>query len=734
LAAVRQWVCDYPGGARVSERFKSAFRVALAMMLTYGVSLAMDWDKAFWAALSVIFCSLATAGQSINAGVDRVLGTAASGVLALLLVAFFPQGRWPFLLALSAIIAVCSYHLTADTPRKAIWFNAAFNLPIIALLGEMGGPIAPASFEMAVLRVQQTALGALVYSLVAVLVWPRRGDEDFVGTMCGIAEAQQRLFTGCASILLGKRTEDDLRKILAQVAAQLPLLRGQMEGAAYDSPRVHLVAGAWVRHIDNTKLLHRAFERWRTGFDELEGIDLHRYLPHLAAFVAETEACLAGVRTVLSGQPVSRRQPSMELSLNEKALRELTHVQRAAVVSCHGRLTAIARLAEAQFETAREIAGAEPAAAGRSASRAKQSTWVIDLDRLAGVVRQMAVLWTAFLLIIYLEGVPIPVATVALANAFGMVFMQMPHVSPMVMWKSVLQGGIFGGAVYMLLMPHLSGYLELGSLLFLLTFGIAYVFHEPRTMLSRGMWMVMLVLIIQVDNQQTYSFLAFASWFLVGVLFVTILVFASRFPMSFAGEHQFRWQFRRFWRSAACLLADLSAGRAADRLDRWRHRFNARQLAALPARLKVWSGALPSAVLESEGRQRLTGMVSSMELLSYRMQDLEDAYPQVLQVRQAAALRAEGADTRETLCALMETLGRDPIALDAHRCREILEKAESRLEQRVDEVLRGGDLPREEEQRIYRLLGAYRGLLEAFGDVVDALTDIDWMRLREARF
>ena len=50
-----------------SKKAKESFKIALAMVITYGISLAMDWDKTFWAALSVIFCSLATTGESINA-------------------------------------------------------------------------------------------------------------------------------------------------------------------------------------------------------------------------------------------------------------------------------------------------------------------------------------------------------------------------------------------------------------------------------------------------------------------------------------------------------------------------------------------------------------------------------------------------------------------------------------------------------------------------------------------
>jgi uncharacterized membrane protein YccC len=155
-----------------SEDFRQAVRVALAMVITYGIALSMDWDKPFWAALSVAFCSLATVGDSINRGIQRVLGTLLAGVVALMLVALFPQDRWLFLLSMSAFIALCTYRMNNSPRFFFIWFAAGFTVPILAMVG---GTVGANSFEIIILRAQQTTLGVVVYSLVAVLLWPRRG-------------------------------------------------------------------------------------------------------------------------------------------------------------------------------------------------------------------------------------------------------------------------------------------------------------------------------------------------------------------------------------------------------------------------------------------------------------------------------------------------------------------------------------------------------------------------------
>ena len=46
------------------EKAREPFKTALAIVISYGIALAMDWDNPYWAAFAVAFVSLSTAGQS----------------------------------------------------------------------------------------------------------------------------------------------------------------------------------------------------------------------------------------------------------------------------------------------------------------------------------------------------------------------------------------------------------------------------------------------------------------------------------------------------------------------------------------------------------------------------------------------------------------------------------------------------------------------------------------------
>ena len=67
-------------------------------------------------------------------------------------------------------------------------------------------------------------------------------------------------------------------------------------------------------------------------------------------------------------------------------------------------------------------------------------------------------------------------------------------------------------------------------MIFVATFLIGYLFHRPQAALLKAMGLCMLVIVIGVENQQSYNFLYFANWFIGGVFFVLALMVAWRFP------------------------------------------------------------------------------------------------------------------------------------------------------------------------------------------------------------
>src|SRR5262245_33878677 len=152
----------------LSAQVKAAMKTALAMVLAYGVALSMDWDNPYWAGFAVAFCSLSTTGESLNKGMLRLAGTTLAAVAALTLIAAFPQDRWSFLACMSVFVGFCAF-MMFGTSRWYFWNVAGFSTPLLALAG---GVNAINDFQAVILRIEETAVGILSYSLVWLLLWP----------------------------------------------------------------------------------------------------------------------------------------------------------------------------------------------------------------------------------------------------------------------------------------------------------------------------------------------------------------------------------------------------------------------------------------------------------------------------------------------------------------------------------------------------------------------------------
>jgi hypothetical protein len=313
---------------------------------------------------------------------------------------------------------------------------------------------------------------------------------------------------------------------------------------------------------------------------------------------------------------------------------------------------------------------------------------------------------------------------VALANAFAMILSAAPFVQASVLLLPTALGAVFAGALYIFVMPQLSGFGGLGTMIFAATFLIAYLFHRPQDALLKSMGLCMLVIVIGVENEQTYSFLYPANWFITGVFFVLALMVAWRFPLSFRPEDQFLALLGRFFRSMEFLLSTSpwDANGKGSRLSRWRRAFHLQQVKALPQRLRVWGRALPPAALGETTRDQVQSLTTSLQALNDHLQALVEVRPTA--AKPGILAQELTADMRAWRVGLREAFGRlsaDPSALDKSAARARLEARLERLERGVEEALEKADeasAPAEVVNNMYRLLGAYRGLSEALVDLV----------------
>ena len=171
----------------LSTRTTEAIKTSLAIVIAYAIPLQLGWEKPFWAAFAVLMISMDTAGQSLNKGALRMLGTLVAGVVALSLSALFPQERWLMVLSLSLYVGFCTYRMMGSR-RPYFWFVSAF--VCIVILVDAAPAESLRTFQIVVARVEETAMGILVYSLISSLLWPRSSRGDLVEASRGLVASQ----------------------------------------------------------------------------------------------------------------------------------------------------------------------------------------------------------------------------------------------------------------------------------------------------------------------------------------------------------------------------------------------------------------------------------------------------------------------------------------------------------------------------------------------------------------
>lgn len=718
-----------------SARFKEAFKTALAMAIAYGIALWMDWDRPYWAGFAVAFISLATVGQSLNKGAMRMFGTLIAVVVALTLISLFPQDRWLFMASLSAYVGFCTY-MMAGSQQQYFWNVCGFVCVIICM---DAGPDSIEAFNTALLRAEQSGLGILVYSLVTVLLWPTNSRADFDAAARRLASTQHQLYRIYLDLMHGQGNAEEAQALRARQVEEQTRFSQLLDAAETDSYEVWELRQQWRRCRRQAMELSETLERWRQSFAEVETLNLKQFLPNLDAFCAELDGRLAQIESMLDGQAPQQQPTNVNLTFSKVRVRRLSHFRKAALAVTQTQLQHLELLNRSLFETVQDIKGfgepsSQPAKAG-----GQQAGFIFDTDRIAATVRVMATLWLAYLAWIYINDMPGGTGLVTMATVMGMAMATMPQIPVTRLFVPAAWSVLFAGALYIFVMPQLSSFTGLGLMIFAATFAICYLFAAPRHVLGRAFGLAMFVTIISVSNQQTYSFLSVANTALMFPLGFLLLAITAHIPLSPQPERAFLRLLGRFFRSCEYLMSTMrwDPSKTPTRRDRWKKALHAREVATLPRKLATWSSAIDTRRLRHTSSQQVLALIISLEGLSHRVHELVEARD----TPQADFLVQELLDDirawRLRVQRAFQILLADPSAGRQRSFRNKLAEILSHLERRIEKTM---NKAREEQvseahgENFYRLLGAFRGVSEALVDFAEHANEIDWVRLREARF
>jgi hypothetical protein len=639
------------------------------------------------------------------------------------------------MLLLSTWVGLCTYMMTQGK-NQYLWHVGGFVVVIISVDAALS---ASNAFDIAVLRAQETGLGILVYSLVSVLVWPSSSRAGFEAAVGKLASTQRQLFTAYFGLMKGEGNADDagaLRNTLVQQQTGAEQLLGAAETDSYE---VWELRQQWRRYRRQSAELASTLERWRESFAEVQGLALEQLVPNLEEFGAELKGRFMALDRMLANQAPGQPPRAMELTLDEGQVQALSHFHQAALTVCCSQLRHLEVLTRALFDNVADIKGFGQVVAVAESAPGPSTGTLLDPDRLAGVVRITMIMWLMFLAVVYVPDIPGGFGVLNLAAPIGMFMAITPQLPAMALFTPAMVSILFAGLVYIFVMPQLSSFLGLGLMLFVVSFAICYLFAAPKQALGRVFGLAMLVVVIGVSNQQSYSFLSFANTAMIFPLVFLVFVLSAYFPFDLRPQWVFQRLLGRFFRSSDYLLSTMrhDPERVTTRLDRWRRSFHAHQLSSLPRKLGAWALHIDARVLPSASPQAVQALVTDVQSLSFRMQELLEArakpHAEFIIEELLHDIRAWRLRVREAF----QRLSGDTASGDVQRARATLEEIVERLELRVEESLNKAteeQLSPQDREHFYRLLGAFRGLSETTVQYVVHAAAIDWGRWREARF
>lgn len=154
-----------PGKAAVKHALKTAIAASASLMLARLAGL----EHGYWAVISAIIVMQSDLGSSIQAGLNRVAGTASGALVGALSLYFFPPDPAMLALAVFLTILLCSYLTGLHTSFRV----GAITVAIVLLSGTAGQDPTTLALE----RFVEISLGVLSAVATAYLLWPARAGH-----------------------------------------------------------------------------------------------------------------------------------------------------------------------------------------------------------------------------------------------------------------------------------------------------------------------------------------------------------------------------------------------------------------------------------------------------------------------------------------------------------------------------------------------------------------------------
>jgi hypothetical protein len=590
---------------------------------------------------------------------------------------------------------------------------------ILAWSGSYGNEAG--AFDYAVFRYLETTAGVVIFTIVCMVLWPRRAGDQ-LGALGGqLWTAISDLFSRCRDQLEGGDVPEDVPEVRGRLSVTMMQMKATLDAAYADTPWVARTTPVWERFRGHVRSFHVLLETWRQTIEDAATAEPIRRVPGLDGALDRFAKRVDRIAALWASLPPKGDPPPDEdgdlleaipLTEDADACLDLSHLDRAAIAVFVTRWIELDASCVALLHDLRELAlGIEsPAHPVERDPIAFERPPRFVPGRLVKAAYPSACMIVAFLLWIVADpptGPTVPAVTAPIAIVLaltGMSAVKLLNVFLISIWVTV-------APFYFFVMPALDS----GEALFAATFVFAFLFGilGPVAPLWKTMPLMMFTTMTGISNDQSYSFMAFAMG--AQMLFLVFLVaavlgrlwFPSRPEMKFLGG------VRKLLAESEQVLAGLSRGVVR------RHCFQAMGL-VLARQLPMASKGIEYDRFPENDPKKVQALLGALDVLVTRLKTLAVA----------SAKGAGGDPIADELRALLRRRLRrwGTFETDGDLAKD------PDIEVLIDKLRRRADAAEEIDREAYAVFGAARGFVSAMRSTQGAMKAIRWDQWEEARF
>ncbi len=723
---------------QLSRHAKEAIKVALAFSIAYLIALQAGWLIPFWAALTVGQIALFPNAQSLHNGALRLLGLIPAVLVAILIFAVANQNRWLFASLASLWMMLATYLMIKDKKRSYLWNVAGF-VPFIFLTIQYTS--STELFHHIAARVLDAITGIVIYTLVMVFLWPDSNISTLKTTCTQLSTIQDKIFTLITTQNNSLQNKNLLKQAIKQELFLIDTLKQSFFAKGSESYEVQEATEFWKEYYSLSIQLGQSFSRMNNSILGLDNIDLYKLLPDLKHYRKTINHRFIRASDILKNGNQNFSTETLHLSINEAYFSSLKPFDQFAFISSKNELETVEKLSQKILRCANNIMddSVHKKEASKKIPLSIYDYLIPDIDTLHSLLFVGSFVFSIFCVWIYFDP-PGHMMWFYIPPTVAMLVASNPRMktNQMVIPAFFILG--FFMLVYSVILPTLSGVLELFSILFICMFLVFYYLNGVHRVIG----VIAVSTKLMLSNAQTYDFAHIANMTLLSIgAYISIYIFSYLLD-SPKPQRALLKQMHRYYKSAYFLASTIVLKNASKKpiskssiLLKFKIAFYRYEVKTLPFKLPLWSSAIDHQYFYKNTPDAVGDLLLSLHALSNSFEEWLNANHLLQRYITIDNVQNELENWEKSIERIFQGYTHNLDNMLYNNIQKDLNRHIKTLEDIINchtKEIKEKNLSKVDKEHIFRLIGSYQGLSLALISYASIAEQIDWTHWEEEVF